>query len=63
MGEHDLAEKYLRKLLKLKVKSSGEESMDVADDLSVLGDILRSQGKYAQAVSLFEKAVFIKSRL
>lgn len=63
MGEHEGAENAQRRLLKALVLKYGEDHLEVAAALDTLGAILRSQQKYSQSIALYEKSVYVRTRL
>lgn len=60
LGEFEIAEKFQRKILALKIAKSGEQSSVVGDALHILGNLLVSQKKLPQALALFEREMTIK---
>lgn len=63
MNEHELCEKLQRKVLKVLVLAKGEDNPEVADALDALAVTLKVQEKYPQAFSLYEKSVYVRTRL
>lgn len=60
LGEFEIAEKFQRKILALKIAKYGEQSSVVAEAIHILGNLLVSQKKLPQALALFEREMTIK---
>jgi hypothetical protein len=62
--EYDWAEKYQRLLLiRHLVPKYSEDHAEVADALNKLASIINYEGKYSLSIQLYEKSIYVKTRI
>ena len=63
LGEYEGAEIVQGRVLKALVHHFEDDSLEVAEGLDDLANILRLQGKYQASVQMYEKSIFVRTRI